>query len=312
MSNRSNQEQRIKTKYNEIKQKFTNKPINIVGRNGYKLNDVVDMYYDPLGDSSAADFIVIDSSGRQYKISCKQYNPINFCGSGLRSFAEDTRNGMIMNKWMKKVLGQAASYYISYLKPKYEKTIQVIGDAVLDEVRSSNNQNQDLSNKTKKIIEDEYEKFSSIVIPDIYVEIPDSFRNSIFRAETLGGPITHYILNGTGSNISINGNDMILNDCDILSTGNMVIKGETLYIVIRKRRADQTVNLYNLNASIDKRGFVRLFENSKKRPSETGARIQIREKSQLPSTLLSDIYSFNKTKRESRPPSTSIVLRVPL
>lgn len=317
VGNRSSQETNIYNKFWDLSESVDINnpvPITLVGRNNYEIRNIVSLKYHPGGDKSAADLIAINSSGDEYIISCKQYNPINFCGSGLKSFAEDTKNGMIMKKWMKKVLGEIVSYYNSFLSQKKDEMMEKIGDIVLNEVKK-NPALKDLSNKTKEIIQNEYEKFRSINLPAIYVELPKSFRSDLFYASTLGGPITHYILNGSASSIrvdNINNKKLIISDCDILTTENLIGSNETLYLYVRKRRSDQSFMLAeNQNPLTDKNGFARIFGSSIKRPGEIGARIQIREQSQLPNIITNTIFSDNATKKTSIP-ANSIILRVPL
>lgn len=317
LGNRSSQERNIYEQYWNLSERLDGKnpvPITLVGRNNYEIRDIVELKYHPGGDSSAADLVGITSSGAEYIISCKKYNPINFCGSGLRSFSEDTTNGMIMKKWMKKVLGEIIAYYNSFLSQKKDEMMERIGNIILNDIKKNPSSNS-LSNKTNEKIQDEYEEFKSINLPAIYIEIPKSFRSDIFYASTLGGPITHYILNGSASSIRVDNVDnkkLVISDCDILTTENLIGSNEMIYLYIRKRRSDQCFDLTERqNPIVNKNGFARIFGESAKKPGERGARVQIREQSQLPNNISRELLLDN-TSKKTNVPANSIILRVPL
>ena len=304
--NRSAQETNI---LREVK-KFistTGGPISIKGKNGFQIKDVSDIMEDPLGDRSAADLIVSTSSGSSYKISCKQHNPINFAGAGLKSFVDDIE----MKSWMNKALRKVAEQLNAYYTPQKNKIMDKIGDYLIKDIQK-NSINSPLDNTTKDNIKAEYDKSKSIIIPDIYIKIPDSMRLNIFTASNVGGPINYYILNGTANSMSKDTTSKIItiNDCDILSTSNMVNSGETLYLVIRKRRADQFFSLWDSrgNALRTKDGFLRIFSKSLSK-GDIGARVQIREKQQLPEMLKKAILDATKSKTLIAPAS-SIVLDI--
>lgn len=306
VGNRSAQETNILREVN----KFINSaggPVSIEGRNGFKIKDVVNLTEDPLGDKSAADLIASTSSGVNYKISCKQYNPINFAGAGLKSFTDDIE----MKLWMNKVLRKVATELNSYIKPYKDKAMDRIGGYLIADIQK-NSINAPLDKSTKDKIKEEYDKILSIVIPDIYIKIPDSMRLDIFTASNVGGPINYYILNGNANSFSTDTQTktITINDCDILSTGKMVKSGETLYLVIRKRRADQLFSLKDNRGNFlrNKDGFLRIFSKSLSK-SDIGARVQIREKEQLPKKLKDAIIQGTSVKTTNTT-AKSIILDV--
>ena len=91
---RSAQELNLLSKVKKFQEKVGNEPITIQFSNrgfgsvgpaaGGELIGITNFLENPQGDRSAADIVAIDSSGKQYSISCKQYNPGNFCGQGLK------------------------------------------------------------------------------------------------------------------------------------------------------------------------------------------------------------------------------------
>lgn len=311
--NRSTQEINIIKEVNDFIKITNGGPINLKGKNGFEIKDIVRLVEDPLGDSSAADLIVSTTSGSNYKISCKQYNPINFVGSGLKSFVEDKNNlqmTRMMKKWMNKVLGKTTAYLNSYINSYKNKMISRITDYLLDDIRNNSVKTKILDEITKDKIEYEYKKFLSLVIPDVYIEIPDSMRKEIFTASNIGGPINYYILNGMANSITteIQSKTISINDCDILSVSQMVTMGETIYLLIRKRRADQTFEFKDNKGNIikDKNGFLRLFSKSLKK-TDIGARVQIREQSQLPKKLQEEIFNTNSGTTKK---SNSIIIKI--
>jgi hypothetical protein len=288
----------------------TGGPISIKGKNGFVIKDVSNIGEDPLGDKSAADLIITTSSGSSYKISCKQYNPINFAGAGLKSFVDDIE----MKSWMNKALRKVAEQLNAYYTPQKNKIMNKIGDYLIKDIQK-NTIDSPLDNITQNNIKAEYDKLKSIIIPDIYIKIPDSMRLQIFTASNVGGPISYYILNGNANSISkdTTSKTITINDCDILSTSNMVKKGETLYLVIRKRRADQFFSIWDStgrNPLKSKDGFLRIFSKSLSK-GDIGARVQIREKQQLPKILKQAISDGTKTKTlNATNPASSIILEV--
>lgn len=291
--NRSAQETNILREVNKFITS-TGGPVAIKGRNGFQIKDIVSLVEDPLGDASAADLIVSDSSGTKYKISCKQYNPINFAGAGLKSFADDIE----MKLWMNKVLRKVATELNSYIKPHKDKIMDRIGGYLIADIQK-NSLNAPLDKSTEEKIKNEYDKLLSLVIPDVYIKIPDSMRLEIFTAANVGGPINYYILNGSANSFSTDpqAKTITINDCDILSTNKMVKSGETLYLVIRKRRADQLFTLKDNRGNFlrNKDGFLRIFSKSLSK-SDIGARVQIREKEQLPKKLKDAIIQGTSVK----------------
>lgn len=312
--NRSIQELNILKKYSYFrgmlnKRYQPNPPMSFTleGKNGFQIQDVVKIEEDPAGDASAVDLNITTSSGTVYKVSCKQENPINFAGSGLKTFIETP----IMRKWMDTVLGRVASFYISYINPYKDKMLEKIGNAIINDVKNNSNQNL-LLPSTKKIIDTEYEKFISIEIPDVYIKISKEFRANIFTAAKNGGPITHYILNGSATNIMMNSKKKILKltDCDIVTTAYMINAGiNDLYIKIRKRRADQIIQIKNKSgiAVKDKNNFISIFSKSKS--GDTSRRVEIKESTQLPEYLKKQIQINKKTITV---PGKSVILEVPL
>lgn len=312
--NRSIQELNILKKYSYFrdilnKRYQPNPPMSFTleGKNGFQIQDVVKIEEDPAGDASAADLNITTSSGTVYKVSCKQENPINFAGSGLKTFIETP----IMRKWMDTVLGRVASFYISYINPYKDKMLEKIGNAIINDVKNNSNQNL-LLPSTKKIIDTEYDKFISIEIPDVYIKISKQFRANIFTAAKNGGPITHYILNGSATNIMMNSKKKILKltDCDIVTTAYMINAGiGDLYIKIRKRRADQIIQIKNKSgiAVKDKNNFISIFSKSKS--GDTSRRVEIKESAQLPEYLKQQIQTNKKTITV---PGKSVILEVPL
>ena len=282
-------------------------PIIIKGRNGFEIRDVSSLVEDPLGDRSAADLIFSTSSGANYKISCKQYNPINFAGAGLKSFADDIE----MKLWMNNVLRKVATELNSYIKPYKDQAMSRIGDYLIADIQK-NSLNAPLDKSTQEKIKNEYDKILSVTIPDVYIKIPDSMRMDIFTASNVGGPINYYILNGTAGSFSadVQSKTIIINDCDILSTKQMVNYGETLYLVIRKRRADQLFSLKDSRGNFlrNKDGFLRIFSKSLSK-SDIGARVQIREKEQLPQKL-KDAIIQGTTVKTTNATAKSIILDV--
>ncbi len=142
--NRSIQELNILKKYSYFRDMLNkryqpNPPMSFTleGKNGFQIQDVVKIEEDPAGDASAVDLNITTSSGTVYKVSCKQENPINFAGSGLKTFIETP----IMRKWMDTVLGRVASFYISYINPYKDKMLEKIGNAIIDDVKNNPNQN---------------------------------------------------------------------------------------------------------------------------------------------------------------------------
>lgn len=291
--NRSAQETNILREVNKFITK-TGGPISIKGRNGFEIKDITAIAEDPLGDQSAADLIVTDSSGNNFKISCKRYNPINFAGAGLKSFADDIE----MKLWMNKVLRKVAESLSSYYKIYKDQAMDRIGSYLIADIQK-NEINAPLDKTTQDKIKSEYDKLLSVTIPDVYVEIPDYMRLEIFTASNVGGPISYYILNGNANSFDgdLNKKIITINDCDILSTNRMVDKGETLYLVIRKRRADQLFSLKDSKGNFlrNKDGFLRIFSKSLSK-SDIGARVQIREKEQLPKKLKDAILKGTVSK----------------
>ena len=312
--NRSIQELNILKKYSYFrgmlnKRYQPNPPMSFTleGKNGFQIQDVVKIEEDPAGDASAVDLNITTSSGTVYKVSCKQENPINFAGSGLKTFIETP----IMRKWMDTVLGRVASFYISYINPYKDKMLEKIGNAIINDVKNNSNQNL-LLPSTKKIIDTEYDKFISIEIPDVYIKISKEFRANIFTGAKNEGPITNYILNGSATNIMMNSKKKILKltDCDIVTTAYMINAGiNDLYIKIRKRRADQIIQIKNKSgiAVKDKNNFISIFSKSKS--GDTSRRVEIKESTQLPEYLKKQIQINKKTITV---PGKSVILEVPL
>jgi hypothetical protein len=302
--NRSGQETNILREVNKFIN-ASNGPITIKGKNRFEIRNVINLTEDPLGDRSAADLIAITSDGN-HKISCKKDNPINFAGSGLKSFVDDYQ----MRSWMNKVLGEVAAKLNSYLMSHKTQMMNRIGNYLIEDIKR-NPINSPIDKTTENKIISEYDNFSSLTIPDIYIKIPDSMRNEIFTATNNGGPIRYYILNGPANSFDSDTktNTITINDCDILSTDKMVKSGETIYLLIRKRRADQFFQLKDKGNVVKNRdGFLRIFSKSLSK-SDIGARIQIREKEQLPEKLKTAIIQGTKTKLTSAPPS-SIILEI--
>jgi len=282
-------------------------PVIIKGRNGFEIRDVSSLIEDFLGDKSAADLIVSTSSGVNYKISCKQHNPINFAGAGLKSFVDDIE----MKLWMNKVLRKVATELNSYFKPYKDQAMNRIGNYLIADIQK-NPANAPLDKSTEEKIKNEYDKLLSVVIPDVYIKIPDSMRLEIFTAANVGGPINYYILNGSANSFSTDtqAKTITINDCDILSTNKMVKSGETLYLVIRKRRADQLFSLKDNRGNFlrTKDGFLRIFSKSLSK-SDIGARVQIREKEQLPKKLKDAIIQGTAIKT-TNVTANSIILEI--
>ena len=289
---------------------FSNRGIGSVGPgSGGELFSITNFIENPQGDRSAADIIAIDGNNKQYSISCKQYNPGNFCGQGLKSF---TKENKVMNLWMNQVLGEVASFYKKQTDDALEKAI----DYVLNIIRSTP-ANKPLTPVQKQAVERQWKKAKGLMLPNLYIPIPSGMRKALFECEQLytGEIVTHYITGGIAANPDedVENRTIYFNDCKLSTIQEMVSESGMIYIVIRKRRADQFLNITDSRGVPvkDSRKFLQIYAAGLKGGS--GRRVQIREQRQLPLRLRNNVFLDNgqKTSRASKS-SDAKILEVPL
>ena len=248
------------------------------------LRDIVSVVSNPDKDNSAADIIFKTTDGKTYGVSCKQHNPGSFCGAGLKSFAGTGPDGdIVMRRWMDNVLGKVAGYYLKIMKRRMDK----LADKVLLEIQRSGN--QPLSATKKREFEQEFSKAYGDM-PQLYIPIPRGMRYQLFRGDGHSGQYKadSYITGGTARSHSYNieERNIVFNDCEFYTLDEMAQKhGNNLYIVIRKRRAADYLQLFRNKTSYSPiksaNGFLKIFSGG-------GRRIQVREHTQLPTRLTLD------------------------
>lgn len=311
---RSAQEANLLRTVTKFQKKCNGKPITISFSNkengsGNDLLSITNFSENPQGDKSAADIIAIDSNGKEYYISCKQYNPGNFCGQGLKSF---TKENKVMNLWMNHVLGEVAAFY----KSKTDKILEYSIDYVLDIIRSTP-ANKQLTPTQKREVERQWNKTKGLMLPNLYIPIPDGMRKALFECGDVytGESVTHYITGGLAFNPDEDVENKTINfsDCKLSTVDGMVSDSGMIYIVIRKRRSDQFLNITDSHGIPikDSRKFMQIYSAGLKGGS--GRRVQIREQKQLPLKLRNNVFLDNgqKTSRASRT-TDSEILNVPL
>ena len=258
---------------------------NNMGNTPTELNDIMVFKANREGDNSAADIIAIRSDGKEFGISCKQHNPGSFCGAGLKSFAGTGPDGdIVMRRWMNNVLGKVAGYYLKITKGRMDK----LADKVLLEIQR--NGNQPLSATKKREFEQEFLKAYGDM-PQLYIPIPRGMRYQLFRGDGHSGTTraSHYITGGTAKAVPQKDSKyrtITFTDCEYYTLDEMAQKhGNNLYIVIRKRRAADYLQLFRNKTSYSPiksaNGFLKIFSGG-------GRRIQVREHTQLPTRLTLD------------------------
>lgn len=316
---RSAQELNLLSKVKKFQEKVGNEPITIQFSNrgfgsvgpaaGGELIGITNFLENPQGDRSAADIVAIDSSGKQYSISCKQYNPGNFCGQGLKSFTEENK---VMNLWMHQVLGSVAAFY----QKKTDDAVKYAIDYLLKIIRNSP-ANEPLTPVQQQAIERQWKKAKGLMLPNLYIPIPAGMRRALFECEQIytGEVVTHYITGGTANNPDedVKERTITFSDCTLKTVDEMVQDSGMIYLVIRKRRADQFLNITDRsgNPIKDSRKFLQIFGAGIK--GESGRRVQVRQQRQLPTKLRNNVFLDNgqKTSRASKT-SDSEILEVPL
>jgi len=312
---RSSQEVNLLAKVKGFQKKCGGQPITIRFSNsggllaGGEMIGITNFLENPQDDKSAADIIAIDSNFKQYSISCKQYNPGNFCGQGLKSF---TKENKVMNLWMNHVLGRVASFYQRKADDALGKAI----DYLLKVIRNSP-QGQDLTPVQKQAIERQWKKAKGLMLPNLYIPIPKGMRLTLFKCEDIytGEVVTHYITGGNAANPDedVANRTITFKDCYFKTVDEMATDSGMIYLVIRKRRADQFLKIVDKNGNPikDSRKFLQIFASGVK--GESGRRIQIREERQLPLKLRNQIILDNgqKTSRASKT-SDSEILQISL
>lgn len=312
--NRSRQEINLLDKVNDFKNRVGG-PITIEFSNsggalaGGQLIGVTNFLENSQGDKSAADIIAINSAGEQFNISCKMYNPGNFCGQGLKSFTEENK---VMNMWMNQVLGTVGAYYQSITEKELEKAI----DYVLNIIRSKP-LNSKLTAIETQTIGRQWKKAKGITLPNVYIPIPKGMRKRLFESKDIytGENVTHYITGGAAANPveDLKTGTIKFGDCELMTTEELATESGMIYIVVRKRRADQFLELVDQNGSPvkDTQKFLTIYAAGPRGGS--GRRIQVREQRQLPAKLRNAIFSDNgqKTSVPGRG-SDALILDVPL
>lgn len=309
--NESEQEKNLKRKVNDFMKKLGVVPgggvgtgVKILFRNNStgianvtELNDITVFKSNPDNDNSAADIIAVRTDGAKFGISCKQHNPGSFAGAGLKSFAGTGPDGdIVMRKWMDKVLGEAGSYYLNLVQKRMDK----LGDKVIKLVQTGSKLTPTQQTELKR----EWENAKGN-LPQLYIPIPRGMRFQLFRGDGHTGKekATHFVTGGTANsaNTDIPSRTITFNDCDFYTLDEIAQKeGNNLYIVIRKRRADQLLDILDMKGQpvMDSNKFLKLFTGS------SGRRIQVREKNQLPKKLRDIILSGNETATTVMSPST--------
>ena len=267
------------------------------------------------GNRSAADLIAVDGSGNKYGISCKQHNPASFCGTGLKSF---TKDNVVMNMWMNQVLGKVAGYYLSIMNEAKEQ----LADITIKHIQ------QHGSKKFTKAFKDkltkEIQAANGFSMPNVYIPIPKGMRYKLFRGDGHrgGDPVTHYITGGNAASVDedIPSRTITINDCELFTVNELAESaGNKLYIVVRKRRADQFVKIADQTGTAikDSNGFLSIYSRSSS--GDAARRIQVREQSQLPNKLKNMILIDNGQAEPTTrvPPKTgkdsdAVIIDVPI
>lgn len=293
---------------------------NNMGNTPTELNDIVVFKANPEGDNSAADIIAIRSDGKEFGISCKQHNPGSFCGAGLKSFAGTGPDGdIVMRRWMDSVLGKVAAYYLNIMTKRMDK----LGDKIVLEIQK--NGNQPLSATKKREFEKEFKEAYGNM-PQLYIPIPRGMRFQLLRGDGHSGKTraSHYITGGTAAAAPQEDpkyKTITFTDCQFYTLDEMAQKhGNNLFIVIRKRRAADYLQLFSSSSSHSpiktSQGFLKIFTGG-------GRRIQVREHMQLPTKLtLASLISDNSGEQAtirttpaaltSRTKSQADILEVPV
>jgi hypothetical protein len=269
---------------------FKNNSTGVSAFSPFNLRDIVSVFSNPDKDNSAADIIFKTTDGKTYAVSCKQHNPGSFCGAGLKSFAGTGPDGdLVMRRWMDNVLGKVAAYYLNIMTKRMDK----LGDKIVLEIQK--NGNQPLSATKKREFEKEFKEAYGNM-PQLYIPIPRGMRYQLFRGDGHTGQYKadSYITGGTAKSHSYNieERNITFNDCEFYTLDEMAQKhGNNLFIVIRKRRAEDYLQLFSSAFSHSpiktSQGFLKIFTGG-------GRRIQVREHKQLPTKLtLASLISDN-------------------
>jgi len=290
-------------------------PITIKFTNSYLgqglLADVMSFDENLNGDRSPVD-IIARTSTTSYKISCKQDNPISFCGSGLKSFSKE----LMMRKFLNRALGRAAGTLKAILEP-YKKPIE---DMVIAHTRQYGG--QAFTASEKKQFDILVSKLNNVQLPDLYIKLPKSMRSALLSGQgELDAPITHYITGGIANPAmmkkDIKTKTLEITDCEVHTIQEMVDDGGiNLFLVIRKRRADQALEIVDSKLPgsppiKDTKGFLNVYGRSKGNPHEFGRRLQIRERSQLPKALRTSLFEDNDGVTPiKRAPANSQIIEV--
>lgn len=267
------------------------------------------------GDRSAADIIAVDGSGNKFGISCKRHNPASFCGSGLKSF---TQENVVMNMWMKQVLGKVAAYYLSIMNEAKEE----LANITLKHIQTHGTSKFTKAFKDK--LTKEIQAANGFSMPNVYIPIPKGMRYKLFRGDGHRGgePVTHYITGGTAASVDedIPTRTITINDCEMFALNEIAESaGNNLYIVVRKRRADQFVKIADQTGAAikDSNGFLSIYSRSSS--GDAGRRIQVREQTQLPNKLKNMILQDNSQAEPTTrvPPKTgkdsdAVIIDVPI
>ena len=311
---RSRQELNLVSKIKAFQEECGGQPITIrfsnyqVGSSSGQLTSVSNFYENPQGDKSAAD-VISNGAGGKYSISCKQYNPGNFCGQGLKSFSKENK---VMNMWMNHVLGKVAAYY----KKMSDDALEEATDYLIQVVRNTPANNLLTSGQRKKI-EKQFEKVLGLTFPNLYIPIPSGMKTALFKCEDIytGESVTHYITGGLAGNPDedIENKTITFKDCTLRTIDEIVSDSGPIFVVIRKRRRDQFLDIVDSKGSPvkDSRKFMSIYGSSSLGGS--GRRVQIRAHKQLPTKLRNNLFLDNgqKTTRASRT-SGSDILNIPL
>lgn len=312
---RSAQEKNLVKEVNDFIKACGGGPVTVKFTNTYLgqglLADVMRFDANPNEDRSPVD-IIVRTSSTPYKISCKKYNPISFCGSGLKSFSREP----MMRKFLNRALGRAAGTLKAILEP-YKKPIE---DMVLNHARQYGG--QPFTTSEKRQFDILVSNLNNVQLPNLYIKLPKNMRFALFSGEgELDAPITHYITGGIANpammNRDINKKTIEIGDCELHTIQEMVDDGgQTLYLYIRKRRSDQALEIIDSKLPgsppiKDTQGFLNVYGKSKKNPHEFGRRLQIREKKQLPNYLKTALFEDNDgTTPIKRVPAKSQIIEV--
>ena len=297
MGTRSAQEINFENEVNNFINQCGGGPITIKFKNSFLgkglLADVTGVSFSTFGDSSPVD-VILTTSSSPYKISCKKDNPINFCGSGLKSFVHEPQ----MKKWMNKALGECAGRFVAIMEP-YKKPIE---DFVFNHAQQYGG--QAFTAVEKKQLDTLISKYDSVTLPNLYIKLPQGMRRALLTGQgEPDAPITHYLTGEICNPAMMKKNKktktLEINDCEIHTIEEMTANTQALYIVLRKRRADQALEIVDKKqpgapAIKDSLGFLAVYGRSNKNPSEFARRIQIREQKQLPKSLKVNLIEDNE------------------